>query len=72
MNKRIEQMKQRMNDCFENVIKRYVQQENKIQNVEIRFENNVTIMKNERIQRMHQFIQIVKIHKFAANFHNLM
>ena len=39
-----------MNDCFENVIKRYVQQKNKIQNVEVRLENNMTIMKNKRIQ----------------------
>ena len=29
-NERIERMKQKMNNCFENVIKRYIQQENKI------------------------------------------
>ena len=72
MNERIERMKQKINNYFENVIHCFVQRKRKIENLDVHFENVVTIMKNERICRMHYFIQVVKILKFAANVHDLM
>ena len=65
-------MKQKINNCFKNVIHRFVQQEKKIENLDVHFKNIVTIMKNKRIHRMHHFIQIIKVLKLVANDHDLM